>query len=54
MKVFLAFLAFLAFIIWMFVSLILTFSIVGLFFMLCTDGEWIKIGKELVSTFKSK
>lgn len=42
------FLAFLAFIIWMLVSLALALSIIGLFFIVMMDDEWIYIGKELL------
>ena len=48
------FLAFVAFIIWMLVSLALALSVIGLFFIIMMDDEWIKIGKELVATFKSE
>ena len=46
------FLSFLAFIIWMFISLVLVLSIVGLFFLAVYEDEWIEIGKELALTFK--
>lgn len=47
-------LAFLAFIIWMLVSLALVLSLIGLFFFVIFEDEWVKIGKDLVSTFKSE
>lgn len=48
------FLSFLAFIIWMLISLALVLSIVGLFFLVVYEEEWIQIGKELALSFKSE
>ena len=48
------FLAFIAFVIWMFVSLALVLSIVGLFFLVVYEDEWIELGKDLLITFKSE
>jgi len=48
------FLAFLAFIIWMLVSLALVLSIVGLFFLVVYEDEWIAIGKNLYLPIISK
>ena len=48
------FLAFLAFIIWMLISLALVVSMVGLFFLVVYEDEWMHIGKDLLKTFKSE
>ena len=48
------FLAFLAFIFWMLISLALTLSIVGLFFIVIYEDKWIEMGKDLLLTFKSE
>lgn len=48
------FLAFLAFIIWMLISLALVVSMIGLFFLVLYEDEWMDIGKDLLKTFKSE
>lgn len=48
------FLAFIAFVIWMLVSLALVLTIVGIFFFIVYEEEWIGFAKDLLKTFISK
>lgn len=48
------FLVLIAFIVWVLATLILVLSVIGLFFLITNEDEWMGIGKNLILTFKSE